>query len=326
MKYFFAALSVLFVITGFLYANKEQKIGYIDTKYIIENYRTAADAQRAFDAEIKRYNRIADSLKTLYDQARTELDAQKLMLSEPAITAKQIEINQLKKRYDDYVVEIWGKGGKYEQKNRELIAPIVQRIRTTVSAIAAKEKFNLILDAAETKIVYADANLDLTAKILEELNKEYTATIVPPPTVTPQKDLFIAVFPFFNENQAAQEAHAGEAIRTAVFDLIKSAPQIRMVSNADINNALLTRNIQLTNQINDMDALSIGLMLQADYLIIGSCAQQGNRINFTLRVLEPITSQTVYESKGDAPRIEEIKQEIGNQIQQAIKKIRPTEK
>jgi outer membrane protein len=326
MKYFLIAFGLLVSLTGFLYGAKEQKIGYVDTKYIIENYRTAADAQSAFDAEIDRFNNIADSLKNLYEQARDDLEAQRLMLSEAAISAKQIEINQLKKNYDDYIAEVWGKGGKYELKNRELIAPIVQRIKSVITQIATKEGFTIILDAAETKIVYADANLDLTDIILNELNKEYTATIIPPPTVTPQKDLNIGVFPFFNENQAAQENHVGDAIRTAVFDLIRSAPKVRMLSNADINSALLTRNIQITDQINDMDAFSIGLMLQADYIVIGSCSQQGNKISYSVQVLEPLANQMIYEGSGEASRIEEIKQALGNQVQQAIKKISPAEK
>lgn len=327
MKYFLITLSLLSALANVSYGAKEQKIGFADIKYIIENYRTAADAQRAFESEINRYKRIADSLKNIYEQARINLDAQKLMLSEQGFSARQIEVNQFKKRYDDYVVEVWGAGGKYDQKNRELIAPIVQRVKASVNKIAAKEGFSMVLDASETKIVYAETNLDLTDKILTELNKEYTATIVPSSTETkPQKIINIAIFPFFNENQAAQEEHIGDAIRSAVFDLLRNAPQVRMIANSDINTTLLTRNIQLSNQISDADAFSVGLMLQADYIVIGSTSKQGNKISFNIRVLDPLKNQIIYQGTGDAPRIEEIKQALGNQIQQAVKIIRPSEK
>ncbi len=326
MRKFTIALGLFLSVAGLLFGAKEQKTGYVDIKYILGNYRTAIDAQRAFETEVNRYNQIADSLKNLYDQARIGLDAQKLMLSEQGFTARQIEVNQLKKRYDDYVIEIWSKGGKYDQKNRELVSPVVARIKTTVNKIAAKEGFSIVLDASETKIVYAETNLDLTDKILDELNKEYTATIVPPPATKPTKDLTIAVFPFFEENQTAQEENIGELIRRYTFDILRNTPQVRMITNAEVNNALITRNIQLTNQISEPDAFSIGLMLQADYVVIGSCSKQGNKVNFSITVLEPIAGQLTYQGSGDALKKEEVKQPLGAQIQQVFRKIRPSGK
>lgn len=326
MRYLLVSFSLLLGLTTFLNAAKEQKIGYVDVKYVIENYRTAQDAKSAFEAEVNRFNRIADSLKTIYDNARRELEEQKLMLSDAAIRAKELEINQYKKRYDDYLVEVWGKGGKYEQKNRELMSPIVQRIKTVVTQIANKENFTMIFDVSETKIVYADVTLDITDKVLNELNREYTATMVTPTTSKIEKDLNVAIFPFFNENQTAQEEHTGEAIRASLFDLLRSVPKVRMVTSSDINNALLTRNIPLSSQVTDADAFSIGLMLQADYVILGSAAKTGNRINFTVRVLDPIKTQIAYQSDGSVARIEELKQELGKLIQQALRMMRPTEK
>lgn len=305
---------------------KEQKVGYVDSEYIIQNYRTASDAQRTFETEIGKYKIYADSLKQLYEAAQAEVESQKLMLSEQGNRAKQIEVLMLKKKYDDYLTETWGKGGRILEKNRELITPIVQKIQSAVQKIAAKEGFTLILDATDAKIVYAQPDLDLTDKVLEELNKEYARTIVPPTTTTQEKDINIAIFPIFEENQEAQEEHAGETMRSAIFDLIKGIPKIRMISNSDVNNALLTRNISMTTQITDMDAYSTGLMLQADYVVIGSISKQGNKINFKVKVGEPINSKTLHEGNGEAPRIEELKQSIGNLIQQAIKKIRPAGK
>lgn len=326
MRYLWVSFSLLFGLITFLNAAKEQKVGYVDVKYVIENYRTAQDAKSAFEAEVNRFNRIADSLKTVYDNARRELEEQKLMLSDAAIRAKELEINQYKKRYDDYLVEVWGKGGKYEQKNRELMSPIVQRIKTVVTQIANKENFTMIFDASETKIVYADVTLDITDKVLNELNKEYTATMVTSTTAKIEKDLNVAIFPFFNKNQTAQEEHIGEAIRSSLFDLLRSVPKVRMVTSNDINNALLSRNIPLSSQVSDADAFSIGLMLQADYVILGSAAKTGNRINFTVRVLDPLKTQIAYQGDGNVARIEELKQELGKLIQQALRMMRPTEK
>lgn len=321
-RFLFTSLC-LFLVVGMVVA-KEQKVGYIDLEYIIQNYRTASDAQRAFETEIAKYKTYADSLKQMYDVAQAEFESQKLMLSTEGQAAKQIEISRLKSQYDDYLTEAWGKGGKIELKNRELIAPVNQKIQAAIQQIAVKDGFTMILDASQSKIVYAQPDLDLTDKILQELNKEYEATIVPATEKGSEKDIvYIAIFPFFEENQEAQQEHIGETIRSDIYDLIKNAPKIRMVSNSDINNALLTRSLSLNGQISDMDANSIGMMLQADYLVIGSISKQGNRVSYSVKVLEPLNSKTIYQGTGDAPRIEELKQSLGDQVQQAILKMKP---
>ena len=319
--------NLLIIISGLLIAishveaAKEQKVGFVDTKYIIENYRTASDAQRAFDTEIAKYKRNADSLKIIYDRALAEFESQKLMLSEQGKAAKLIELNQLKKEYDDYTQDVWGKGGKMEQKNRELITPIVQKIQAVVLKVALKEGFSLILDASEAKIVYAQTDLDLTDAVLDELNKEYAATVIPPST--PEKDfIFVAVFPIYEESQDAQEEHVGESMRSAIFDLVKNVSKVRMISSSDVNNALLIRSISLTTQISESDAYSIGRTLQADYIIIGSISKQGKKVDFSVKLCDPSNSKIIYEGSGSAPRTEEIKQSLGNLIQQASKNIR----
>jgi len=325
MRKFIWAIICLFIIAGVTSA-KEYKVGYIDLDYIIKNYRTAADAQRTFETEINKYKKYADSLKLLYDASKTEFESQTLMLSEQGKAARQIEINQLKKQYDDYVILVWGKGGKIEQKNRELIIPINQKVQSVIQKITNKENFSMILDASEAKIVFAQNELDLTDKVLDELNKEYAATIVPPTSPAQEKIINVAIFPFYQENQEAQQEHIGESIRADIYDIIRAAPSVRMTSNSDINNALLTRNINLNNQISDMDIYSIGLMLSADYVVSGSVSKQGARISFTVKVTEPLNSKVIYQEAGDAPRIEELKQSLGNLIQQAVKLIKPPEK
>ncbi len=326
MKYLIIAFGCLSLMIAPLQAAKEQKIGYIDNDYILKNYRTAIDAQRALETELNKYKKNSDSLKVLYDNGQKEFDGQKLMLSEQGKQAKQIEINRLKKDYDDYTIDIWGKGGKVEQKNRELITPIVQKIQTTVQNIAVKQGFNLIFDASESKIVYAQSGLDLTQMVLDELNKEYAPSIEPPQAGDKDKDkekeIVFAVFPVFEQNSEAQEEHIGTDMRSAIIDIIKSFSKTRLTTTTDVNNALLARNISLTSQITDDDGNSIGRMLQADYIVLGTVSQQGKKISFTLKVIDPINSKTIYQGSGDAARSEELKQSLGGQFQQAFKTIR----
>jgi TolB-like protein len=97
-----------------------------------------------------------------------------------------------------------------------------------------------------------------------------------------------------------------------------------MISAGDVNNAIMTRSLNLNSQISEADAYSIGRTLQADYIVIGTISEQGKKVNFTLKVGDPLNSIVIYQGSGDAPRVEELKQALGNLVQQAIKKIKPT--
>lgn len=334
MKTLIISISVLLLLVPIGMA-KEYKIGYIDVEYIVKNYRGAIDAQRTFQTEINRYQQNADSLKRLYEKAQQELESQMLMLSEQGKNVKLMEISQLKKKYDDYVAEIWGKGGRIEQKNKELINPIIQNIQSVVKTIAEKQGFALILDASGSRIIYAQTGLDLTDVVLAELNKEYAPTILPPtaskdslkspkseepvPLESLEKKVNVGVLPIYDENNEAKSERIGEQIRTAIYEILRGFSNIQIVSASEINNAMINRNLDLFGQIPDSDAGSIGRLLQADFLILGSCNKQNNRISFQLRILDPNSENIVYQGQGSSARIEEIKSALGQVLQQAYR-------
>lgn len=301
-------VSLLILILISMGYSKEQKIGYADLNFIIDNYRTAQEAKAAYEAELAKFRKKADSLKQLYERAQQELDDQKLILSEGGLSAKLIEIKQLKKQYEDYLNEVWGKSGRAERKNRELIGPILQNIQNVVKKLAMKEGFTLILDASESKIVYAQPDLDITMRVLAELNKEAAPSVSPP--TSPQTP--VAVFPLFEENPEAQEENIGTRTRVAIYELLKTISKIRTISAGEVDNAIIGRNISLTSRISESDVYAIGRQLQADYVITGIVSKSGKRVNFTIILSDPRAEKILVQESGEAVRIEEIKQAIAN--------------
>ncbi|MEO0072467.1 MAG: OmpH family outer membrane protein [candidate division WOR-3 bacterium] len=318
-------ISIILSTTAFA---KDAKIGYVNLKYLLENYETAQSAQRTLDLEVMRYKMIADSLKRNYEALEAALASQRLILSEAAIRAKEIEINEAKRQYDVYVEEIWGKGGKFERKNKELIAPIMQEIKNVCADIAKKEGFVLIIDISQTPVLYAQSGLDLTEKILSELKaragvissqaaQSKTATVDTSPAVV--REIKIAVLPFFNENRESQQENIGAQIQQAIIDIIKTFPQTQIIAKGEINNALLSRNITSTSEINDADALSIGLMLNAKYVVFGSNRKEGNLIRVTIKVLDPEKNEQITDMELEITRKELLKQELGEAVKRFLK-------
>ena len=72
---------------------------------------------------------------------------------------------------DDGGLSIWGDDGRAVQRNLELTKPIIDKVNEILQRICEEEGYGLVLDASEGSIVYAQPELDLTDRILEELRE-----------------------------------------------------------------------------------------------------------------------------------------------------------
>jgi outer membrane protein len=152
-------------------AHADVKLGYIDSVKILAEYKGVEDAKRAFDTEIKTWEKEEERMRTEIDSLSLEFKSQNLMLTEATRKEKESAIKQKKTDYETFVRSIWGQEGKIVQKNAELMKPIIDKVNVILERLGGEEGFAMIFDAASGGIVYADPGLDLTARVVEELNK-----------------------------------------------------------------------------------------------------------------------------------------------------------
>lgn len=307
------ALFILILMVSII--AKEVKIGYIDSERIYQGFQETTSAKTAMEKELTKYKKTADSLKMRLDSAETEYESQKLMLSDAGKINKQTEIEQMRKEYNQYLESVWGKSGKIEQKNRELITPIVAKINEAVERIAKEEGFTLIFDAAESKIVYAELGLDLTDLVLEELNKEYK------PIEQEVVERKFAVFPFFEANTEAQQDRLGETVRAQIFNLLRTQPKIEMITSSNVKSALQTRNLLEGVRIEEKDIYEMGRELLADYVISGSVSKQGRRTEIEATLSDPKQQLKLSTEKEEASREDQLQTTLGSIIRKLIQKI-----
>ncbi len=157
---------------SFLYS-AETKIGIVDLKKITENYEGMKEAKsdidrlvKEWEEELKKKKAKIDSLQRLYQQ-------EKPGLSEESRLKREREIEKLKNEYQNFIKQIWGKGGKLEQVTRERIKKVSEKIRKTIKEIAEEEGVDIVFDASKDDILYAKNAIDLTDRVLESLNREY---------------------------------------------------------------------------------------------------------------------------------------------------------
>jgi outer membrane protein len=300
----------------------EQKIGYIYSDQVITGYQGMTESNTALGKEKAAFKTKADSLAGELAKARADFESQRLLLSEEGKAAKNAEIDDLQRHYDGYVNDVYGPGGKLEQKTQELMAPVIQKIKEAVEKVAKADEYTIVFDAAESKlaIIYAATDANLTGSVLDELNREYRP--VESGAVTERR---YAVCPLYEANDEAQQANLGEQCRALTYEIVKALPRTQLVTNAELNSALLNRGVSGRANIGDQLAYDVGKELQADFIFFGTVTKAGKKITVTLSVADPRLNKTFPPETDNAPRSEELKQLLGNLINKLFRKLPPQE-
>jgi outer membrane protein len=147
---------------------QSQKIAYIDSKIVMSRAPGRQAAEDTFNKEMEasrtQVQKMGDSLQTMI------ADYQKVQATLAANVREQREA-AIRKKQEDYQTRAGSLDQKMQQRQVELVKPIMDQIRTVLDAIRAEEGYAFILDAGADGggIVAADRNLDLTEKVISRL-------------------------------------------------------------------------------------------------------------------------------------------------------------
>ncbi|MCK4235983.1 MAG: OmpH family outer membrane protein [Candidatus Krumholzibacteria bacterium] len=150
----------------------EVKIGYIDTVKIFAEFKETVDAEELYKKDVEAWKKKATEMETELAQFREEIQSQSLMLSEEKLSEKKLTFEQKMTEYQKYMSDIFGESGEAARRNRELTQPIVEKINSVIARIAEDEGYTIVFDAAQGNIDYAKKAIDLTDRVLEELDKQ----------------------------------------------------------------------------------------------------------------------------------------------------------
>ena len=165
----FLAVAVCFLF-AYLFFFSSSKIGYVDSSKLMNGYNAMIEARKEFDKKqaVWKSNvdtltyEVQESIKKYEKTAALGTDKEKLMARD-LITTKQ------KQLYDYQNV---ARQNSSEEEQR-LTQNVLVTVNTYLQRYGKKHGYKFILIAANGNIAYADGGLDITDKVVEDLNKEY---------------------------------------------------------------------------------------------------------------------------------------------------------
>jgi outer membrane protein len=163
-------------------ARAEQKIGFVNTEVILQEYKAVQAAMETFNRDVQAWEGDLQQRKKELDDLQRDVQHQSLMLSDQRRQDRESEYQRKLTEFEKFKESIWASDGLIEQRNEELLRPIISRVQVALEQLAAEEGFDLILDAADNNILYGDPAYDLTQRVLGVLNGASTT----PGTETPR--------------------------------------------------------------------------------------------------------------------------------------------
>ena len=167
----FVCAFVVFALIGSVANAQGLKIGFVKDDVIKQNYSAWQRAQEQWELEAKAWDDEALAKQKEIEDLLVEYDKQKLILSEDKKREKEAAIRAKQESLDAYTRQIYGPGGTAEQKNTQLLEPLLEKATAAIEAVAIEGEYDVIF-TMQSGLGYIKESYDVTDKVLEYLEKE----------------------------------------------------------------------------------------------------------------------------------------------------------
>lgn len=166
MKKLFILLPIILSF-GQLYA---QKIGYVDTEYILGKMPEYKEAKSEIDQLAQSWqeeiNQMYKEIESMYDN----YNAEEVLLTEEMKKQRLDEIHKKEEEVKAYHNKVFGAEGLYFLKKKELIKPSMEKVYEAVEKVAKDKRLQIVFDkAGDLVMIYTNPVHDYTDYVLEEL-------------------------------------------------------------------------------------------------------------------------------------------------------------
>ncbi len=145
------------------------RLGFIDSRAIINEAPGATQAQEQFDRDMARYRAELQQMAEDIQNLITQFDQQQLTMSAEAKANREEEIRQRQQAYQNRVQEL---NQQADLRQQELVAPIMAQINEVIETIRGEGNYTMIFDVAAGAIIAADPTMDLTQTVIDRLRAQ----------------------------------------------------------------------------------------------------------------------------------------------------------
>ncbi|RKS96908.1 OmpH family outer membrane protein [Chryseobacterium defluvii] len=160
---------VLFLLFGL---SNAQKIGVVDTEYILDKLPQYKEAEARLNAQIDTWQSELQNLQSEYEKKRSAFESEKVLLIGDQLKLREKEVMDLEKNIKTTTSLRFGANGEITKLRTNLVEPFQDQIWGAVKTMSEKNGLGIVLDKSNNvNVIFLQKRYDYTDKVLDILLK-----------------------------------------------------------------------------------------------------------------------------------------------------------
>ena len=169
MKYAVKIFSI-FLLCSFFFANA-QKVGVVDTEYILNKLPEYLDAKNRLDAQIDTWQKELQNLQTDFEKKRSAFENERVLLIGDQLKLREKEVMDLDKNIKTTTSLRFGTNGEIATLRANLVQPFQDQIWNAIKTMSEKNGLSIVFDKDDNNVLFLQKRSDYTDKVLDILLK-----------------------------------------------------------------------------------------------------------------------------------------------------------
>jgi len=148
----------------------QQKLGYVDSEYILEQLPEYATVQQQIDRMAQEWQLEVEERRDEVDELFREYQARELLYTNEERQRQRDEIIRAEEGIEQLRMQYFGPEGRVFQEQERLVRPVQESVLEAIEAVAIRDGYDYVFDKGGDYIfMYVREQFDLSDDILEEL-------------------------------------------------------------------------------------------------------------------------------------------------------------
>jgi len=160
---------VLLLLFGF---NNAQKIGVVDTDYILNKLPQYKEAEARLNSQIDTWQSELQNLQSEYERKKSAFESEKVLLIGDQLKLREKEVVDLDKNVKTTTSLRFGANGEITKLRTNLVLPFQDQIWNAIKTMSEKNGLGIVLDKSNNiSVIFLQKKYDFTDKVLDILLK-----------------------------------------------------------------------------------------------------------------------------------------------------------
>lgn len=161
-----------FVLFLLFSLSNAQKVGVVDTEYILSKMPQYKEAEARLNAQIDTWQSELQNLQSEYERKRSAFESEKVLLIGDQLKLREKEVMDLEKNIKTTTSLRFGATGEIKKLRTNLVQPFQDQIWGAIKTMSEKNGLGMVLDKTTNNVIFLQKRFDYSDKVLDILLKD----------------------------------------------------------------------------------------------------------------------------------------------------------